>query len=397
MANIINIQKRGVFMNKLYNSQKHLASELASFLKNVFPSISKPQLKIIPFILIGMISSESVVTSDIVKKLKGDFLFVSPSSTIRRLERFFNNLNFDVFSLYEAIISFVISRYKPKNKNVYLSFDHMFCRSAFTVFLISLRIGKQGIPIWFRCFKGTHDPLAFSTSLIKSGISFSVDLFKSKDCNLIFLADRWFNFCEIFSFIDSLGCTYCIRTKSNISIRIEDYAYSDSVSYISDIEPLLSKSLFFDSVFITQNNFHTKLVVSKSASHNEPFFILTNGSTREAVKHYGFRFGSIECVFKNQKSNGFYLESSKMRNLHAFSTLFGLMCIALLWLTILGVDYSKRKPRIKNSFRFRTSRQNGANFKRSFSLFNTGLFLFNLALDSPVYYLLKCNFILYDV
>lgn len=129
-------------MFKLYNTQSNLASSLSKFFKNIFPSISKPHLKIIPFIILGMIQSESVVTSDIVKRLKGDFSFVSPSSSIRRLERFFNNEKFDVYDFYDAIIRCVISNYKSKNKNVYISFDHMYCRDSFTIFLLSLKIGK---------------------------------------------------------------------------------------------------------------------------------------------------------------------------------------------------------------------------------------------------------------
>lgn len=130
-------------MIKLYNTQSQITSNLANFFKKVFPSISKPHLKILPAIIFGMIQSESVVTTDIVKKLKDYFYSVSPSSTVRRLERFFNNLKFDIYNLYEAIISFVISNYKLKNSNVYISFDHMYCKDKFTVFLLSLRIGKQ--------------------------------------------------------------------------------------------------------------------------------------------------------------------------------------------------------------------------------------------------------------
>ena len=130
-------------MVKLYNTQANLASDLSIFFKNVVPNISKPHLKIVPYIILGMVQSESVVTPDIVKTFKGDFSFVNPFSSIRRLERFFNNTNFNVYNFYDAIIKHVISNYKLKNKNVYISFDHMFCRDSFTIFLISLRIGKQ--------------------------------------------------------------------------------------------------------------------------------------------------------------------------------------------------------------------------------------------------------------
>lgn len=255
----------------------------------------------------------------------------------------------------------------------------------------------SGIPLWFRCFKGTDNPEAFKLSLINEGISFVHNLFKNKKCNLIFLADRWFNFREIMQHIQDLGNTYCIRTKSNVSIEIDNYKDSDIINSISDIEPLLTKSLYFDSVRITSFKFQTKLAVSKSDSHKEPFFILTNGSTRYAIKHYGYRFGAIEFIFKHQKSNGFYLECTKMRNIHAFTTLFTLVCIATLWLIILGSDYSKNSCNFKNCFKFKCSRRNGNNKKRTFSLFNTGLFLFNIAFESTKYFVLKCNFMLYDL
>lgn len=133
-------------MKKLYNTQLSLTSNLAKFFKFVSPNLSKPHLKLIPNIIFGMIMSESVVTSDIVKNLKDDFSFVLPSSNTRRLERFFNNSRFAPYSFYNDIISHVISSYCSKNPKIYLAFDHMYCRNSFTVFLISLRIGKQRYP-----------------------------------------------------------------------------------------------------------------------------------------------------------------------------------------------------------------------------------------------------------
>lgn len=130
-------------MNKLYNTQLDLASDLKNFFNNVVPDISKPHMKIIPYIILGMIESESVVTSDIVKKLKDDFAFVKPSSNVRRLERFFNNEKFDIYSFYDHIITYVISNYKSSNNNIYISFDHTYCRDSFTIFFIALKIGKQ--------------------------------------------------------------------------------------------------------------------------------------------------------------------------------------------------------------------------------------------------------------
>lgn len=93
-----------------------------------------------------MIKAESVVTTDIIKKLKDPFSEVQPRSIERRFERFFNNEKFHVYDLYSSIISSVVHNYKLKNKNVYIAFDHMYCKDSFTVLLFSLRIGKQRYP-----------------------------------------------------------------------------------------------------------------------------------------------------------------------------------------------------------------------------------------------------------
>ncbi|MCI9040195.1 MAG: hypothetical protein HFJ29_10225 [Clostridia bacterium] len=63
---------------KAYYNQPKIASNLQNFFKNF--SLSKPHLKLIVFIITGMICAESVVTSDISRKLKDDFSLVSLSS-----------------------------------------------------------------------------------------------------------------------------------------------------------------------------------------------------------------------------------------------------------------------------------------------------------------------------
>lgn len=129
-------------MSKLYNTQKNIASNLTKFFQKV-SHLSKPQLKIIPYIILGMIEAESVVTTDIVKKLKGKFSLVNPFSTVRRLERFFNNEKFDVYQFYHDIISNVITNYNPQNSEIHVSIDHMYCRDDFTILFFSMKIDKQ--------------------------------------------------------------------------------------------------------------------------------------------------------------------------------------------------------------------------------------------------------------
>ena len=129
---------------KAYYNQEKFSSSLRKFFKKVF-TLSKPLLKNISYIITGMISAESVVTSDISKKLKDDFSFINLESIERRFRRFFNSFSSLAYSFYSSFISSIISRFKVKHsdKKVHISFDHMFCKDKFTILLFSLRIGKQ--------------------------------------------------------------------------------------------------------------------------------------------------------------------------------------------------------------------------------------------------------------
>ena len=52
-------------MNKLYNTQKEITSKIENFLQESVTCLYRPQEKIIPFVIFGMIMGESVVTKDI--------------------------------------------------------------------------------------------------------------------------------------------------------------------------------------------------------------------------------------------------------------------------------------------------------------------------------------------
>lgn len=177
---------------KAYYNQEKIASSLRNFFKKF--SISKPLLKNLCYIILAMISAESVVTSDFSRKLKDNFSLIHLESIERRFRRFFNSFSSISYSLFETFIKHIISKFCVKHPDnyVHISFDHMFCKDKFTILLFSLRIGRQGIPIWFRCFKGKHNPDAYSMDIIKQGISFCSNLFSDKHYHIIFLADVFF-------------------------------------------------------------------------------------------------------------------------------------------------------------------------------------------------------------
>ncbi len=381
-------------MDKVYNKFEDITRGFSLFLQKV--GIRKTQLNIIPIIIVGMIMSESCVALDIAKKIKKYFPDIQLASIIKRIGRFFNNKLFKPYEFYHSFIMLILQTYqkKHKDKRVHIIFDHMFSKSNYTVFMITMRIGKHGIPLWFKCFPKISNNDAFKFNTLKEGIQTVSDLFKDTDFELIFLADRWFGYNDILSFIDSLGHTYCIRLKGNINV------YKDgNKTKAKKLKHHKHKSTKHENVLITNDRFKTNIVISDSIDTKTPWIIATNGDLNRAIKDYSYRFGAIECVFKSQKSNGFNLEKVSNANLKAFETMYTLICVGITYLTILGTDYSKN-TRCYRKVKIETHKEYNKNSKkckeRVLSLFNTGLTLFNIAFESCVYIRMPFSFILYD-
>ncbi len=289
---------------KVYYTQEKISSDLKNFFTS-FASLSKPHLKNIVAIIIGIISAESVVTSDFSRKLKDDFSLINLESLERRFRRFFKSFSSCAYDFYSLLINHIISKFSVKHSDnkIHISFDHMFCKDKFTIILFSLRIGKQGIPLWFRCFKGKHNPEAYDLDLIKKGISFCINLFDTNKFHVIFLADRWFPHIDILSHIQNNNCFYCIRAKSYFTYSYYNSKGSLVTYHLRDISPIKSKSKVLHDILFTRKKFLTNIVVSTSSDTDDPWYLITNDDTSRAIKSYSHRFGSIECIFKSQKSN----------------------------------------------------------------------------------------------
>ena len=264
--------------------------------------------------------------------------------------------------------------------------------SFFSLFVLA----NNGIPIWFRCFKGIHNPSAYSLELIKSGISYCANLFSSKNYHIIFLADRWFSNIDILSHIQSIGCFYCIRSKSFFTFSYYNPRGALKTYHLRDILPLKYSAKVFENAFYTRFMFPTNIVVSNYSNTLEPWYIITNDNPSRAIRNYSYRFGSIECIFKSQKSNGFRLESTNTRKIEHFISLFTIMCVALVWLTIIGADYVKNKHHYHLKIRD-TRRYKSGSYVRLYSLFSIDLTIFNQCYYNTVNFKLKFNFLLYDV
>lgn len=388
-------------MNKLYNTQGEIANTIRSFLKENTSSLHKPQLNFLPEVIFGMITSESSVASDIAKSLKEDFTLVQYESTIKRIHRLFNNSRYEGKNLFTDIVKYIISNYKfsHNDKRVHIIIDHMYSKDNFTVLMSSMRIGKQGFPIYFECFEGINNPKAFEDATLIKAVDAIHDLFKDTDFDLIFLADRWFNSYALLEHIDSLNHSYVIRLKGNLNVSVFDKKEGHRIrKQTGDLFAYQNHSTFYNDIILYENTpLSTTIVKSQRKGVSEPWILATNSDPRRAIKDYGYRFGGIETVFKNQKSNGFYLEDISRASLTYFENLYSTICICFLLLTSIGTHYTNRRREYKNVKITTHKIYKNKGKVRVISIFNTGLTLFKIAFNSFKKINLRLNFIIHDV
>ena len=392
-------------MFKLYDNYHTFVNNFRYFFASF--SNKKTFLNFLPNFLFGLINSESTTLADIslaIVPLHNDVLL---SSIERRCSRFLNNPNFSIHDIFDSIISDVLSRFKSSHPDInrfFVSFDHMFVEDKHTILMFSLRIGKQGIPIYFKLFPGQfakHHGDAFKSKNIIAGISYCHNLIKSINPNaeIVFLADRWFgNLFNIMDFINSIGDIFVFRCKKNMKVFYFDKKEGHKIWLpIENLPHYIHHSALYHNLEFTSSKYIYNLAYCQSKNHKESWLLITNGRPKMAKGFYGYRFGSIEFIFKSQKTNGFYLEETKVLKHHAFDNLYSLVCLANLYLTCLGTDISKNRACYKN-IGFRDTRINSKtnNHYRVISRFRCGIILFKLALNSSKYYRIPFTFTLHD-
>lgn len=393
-------------MSKLYNNFSPFSTPFDIIYSNILSNFISschfmplPFLKFLPSFIISLASSQSIIFDDLAAIIAPN-LNISFDSASRHIKRFLSNPNYDFNFFYFKFISFVLSSFKIKHPDnyVYIAFDHMCVENRFTILMFTLRIGNSGIPLWFKSFNYGKD--AYQFSVFQEAIPLCHYLIKSVQPNakICFLADRWFgNHYKILNLIDSLDDRFDARTKSNVITLFPDKYESHPIfKSISSLDSYAFHSAFYHNIKLSRKLYSFNLTISKSSLHSEPWYIVSNKNPKRSIKNYGYRFGSIEFIFKAQKSNGFFLEETQIKDFYTFNSLYSCICITQTLLTILGIDYSKNSKCYKR-YKIKTTKIINCKRKRYISYFRVGLTLLTFSLNSKNPFNLFKRLILYDI
>lgn len=150
----------------------------------------------------------------------------------------------------------------------------------------------------------------------------------------VLIADREFIGQEWFTFLRQRGIKRCIRIRENVLVDEEP-----ARKIFQDIQPGQIRGLF-ERAWVSGSWMQ---VVATRSPTGERVLVASDLPIWHTLSAYRLRW-TIECTFSALKTRGLNLEQTHMTAPERLSRLFGLLCVALGWMTRVGVERAQEKP-----------------------------------------------------
>jgi hypothetical protein len=278
--------------------------------------------------MVGLIQSQKIHLSQWQLHRLGR---ANAASKQRQLSRWLHNPKINPSLVYYYLIKAVLRAWT--GQTLYLALDTTSLWGRFTVVRLALIYRGRAIPIsWTVLTRG-------STSVAL--LDYQTVLFQAvwvlpPGCRIILLADRGFDDIGLLQLVRDLGWSFRIRLKTSLWV----YRANKSRTKIGRLMPAKGQACFFHTVWITQQGFgpvHLALAYVQTPHGYQQWALVSDEPTSlSTLDEYSLRF-DLEENFLDDKSAGFQIESSQIKDEQALSRLGLILATATLYLVNTGV------------------------------------------------------------
>jgi hypothetical protein len=285
-------------------------------------------LQTLAWMVVGLIQAECVKLTAWVPFVQGRARYAQ--STQRRFRRWLGNRRIEVAPLYGPLIEQALREWGTHM--LYLALDTSMLWNQYCLIRLSVVYRGRAVPVvWDVIEHGSssvpHDAYAALLEAVPALLPAGV--------KVGFLADRGFADTALLAHLRRLGWHFRIRIKAPFSVERP----GQLVCKVEDFPLAPGRALFLHPVAITAEQFGpVSLALARHSSTGEYWSIVSDEPTSvHAFEEYGRRF-DIEENFLDDKSNGFQLESSLVRDADALSRLCFVVAGATLYLVAQGTQ-----------------------------------------------------------
>jgi hypothetical protein len=278
--------------------------------------------------MVGLIQSQKIHLSQWQVHRVGR---ANAASKQRQLSRWLHNPKINPSLVYYYLIKAVLRAWT--GQTLYLALDPTSLWGRFTIVRLALIYRGRAIPISWMVLRSGSTSVALRDYRT---VLFQAVWVLPPGCRVILLADRGFGDIELLQLVRDLGWSFRIRLKNSIWV----YRTHQAPTKVGRLMPAKGQARFFHTVWITQQWFgpvHLALAYVQTPQGYQPWAIVSDEPTDlSTLDEYGGRF-DLEENFLDDKSAGFQIESSQIKDEQALARLALILATATLYLVNSGV------------------------------------------------------------
>lgn len=311
-------------MNAPETTLNHLDT-FTAYLKERLPHRRIDSLRCVAEVLFGIIQSESTLHRKIAHEI--DRPNATIESTIRMVARVFHDAGLSQQDVLDVLLPLL-----PEGK-LTMVIDRTcwkYGQTDLNLLVLAVVVGDLALPLaWTVLDHGGNSNSRTRMFLV----GMLLRRIPAKRWAVL-VADREFIGQEWFNFLRWKGIKRCIRIRENILIDEEQ-----ARNYFQDVQPGKVRGLF-EKAWISGSWMQ---VVATRSPTGERILVASDLPIWDTLRVYRLRW-TIESTFSAFKTRGLNLEQTHMTAPDRLSRLFGLLCVALAWITRIGVEETQHKP-----------------------------------------------------
>ena len=248
----------------------------------------------------------------------------------RRLSRWLKNPNIVISELYSGLIKTALQDWQQPV--MYLSLDSSMLWNEYCLIRLVVVHRGRGLTLAWRVLKHASSTVAYEDY---KGLLVQAAKRVPPKTAVVVLADRGFVQSELMQAVDALGWGYRIRLKANSWIK----RYGHGWCQLQDFHLSAGEAMMLHTVRLHKGTQLGPVHIALARHPNgEAWAVLSNHKTTlKTFQEYGWRF-CIEESFLDDKSNGFELERSHIRDAQMLERLCFVLAVTTLYLTAQGIE-----------------------------------------------------------
>jgi hypothetical protein len=306
-----------------------LNDELRKYGNQYCPWSDVRHLGVMVWMMVGLIATGSVNLTKWVSHMNTKALIAQ--STQRQLSRWLNNARINPAKLYSPVIKAYLSKWQEAN--IYLSFDTSQLWKKYCIIRLCVVHRGRALPLCWRVIK--HRSSSVKIDSYREMFKRAAKLLP-ENVKVILLADRAFGNPEFVRYAQTLSWQCRVRLKSDTWV----YQPKQGWQTLKQLHLGIGEAKLIHNVTVYKSKSLTSVHIAAAweATSKEYWYILsTEPTTIQTFREYGLRF-DIEENFLDDKSNGFDLESSRIRSAPALSRLCLVLAMTTIFLTAQGLS-----------------------------------------------------------